>query len=228
MKLPLLISVPHAGLAVPPEVEAINLLTPEQIAEDGDEGAGEIFALADEVAAFLTTEIARAFVDMNRSEHDRSADGVVKTETIYKQPVYRQPLTPEQVNELLANYHRPYHSELARLSSAARLGIDCHTMAALAPPICADAGAVRPDICLSDGDGACPRDWLDRMADCLAESFGREVSLNQPFKGGHIIRSHAGELPWMQLEISRASFMPIEEKQERVRRAFELWLRRTA
>ena len=33
MTLPLLISVSHAGLSVPPELADLNLLTPEQIAE---------------------------------------------------------------------------------------------------------------------------------------------------------------------------------------------------
>ena len=43
MKLPLLLSVPHAGLQVPPEAASYCVLTPRQIEEDGDEGAAEIY-----------------------------------------------------------------------------------------------------------------------------------------------------------------------------------------
>ncbi|NIQ82806.1 MAG: N-formylglutamate amidohydrolase, partial [Anaerolineae bacterium] len=86
--LPLLISVPHGGPKIPPEVESICVLTQEQIVEDGDEGAGEIYSIEDEVAAFVTTGVARAFVDVNRAEDDRRADGVVKTHTIWEIPIY--------------------------------------------------------------------------------------------------------------------------------------------
>ena len=81
--LPLLVSVPHAGLWIPPEVEPICALTPEEIATDGDGGAAEIYAFEAEVGAFVTTGVARAIVDMNRSRGNRKADGVVKTHTSY-------------------------------------------------------------------------------------------------------------------------------------------------
>ena len=37
--MPLLISVPHAGLTVPPEAKPYCALTRQQIIEDGDQGA---------------------------------------------------------------------------------------------------------------------------------------------------------------------------------------------
>ena len=43
MTLPLLISVPHAGLRVPPEVADRCLLTAEEVAADGDVGVAEIY-----------------------------------------------------------------------------------------------------------------------------------------------------------------------------------------
>ena len=56
-RLPILLSVPHAGLGVPPELADYHQLTPEQIAEDGDVQAAEIYwPLRDEVQAFATNE----------------------------------------------------------------------------------------------------------------------------------------------------------------------------
>jgi formiminoglutamase len=227
VKLPLLVSVPHAGLSVPPDLEEYNTLTPEQIVEDGDAGAREIFAVAADVSAFVTTDIARAFVDMNRPEDDCSPDGVVKTETIYQVPIYRRPLPDELIELLLERYYRPYHQRLSRLAKSAVLGIDCHTMAATAPPISPDAGTPRPPLCLSNGDGTCSVEAMNLVAECLAESFGCEASINRPFKGGHIIRSHAPELPWMQLEISRGDFMSIGEKRSCFGDALDIWRRRS-
>ena len=37
-------------------------------------------------------------------------------------------------------------------------------------------------------------------------------SINHPFKGGYIIRSHAMKIPWIQIELSREDFFSLEEK----------------
>lgn len=224
MKLPLLISVPHAGLDVPEEVAERSILTPEQIAKDGDVGAADIYAIADEVVAFVAADIARVFVDLNRAEDDRGQDGVVKTHTCWNEPVYRSPLGEEVVERLLGRYYRPYHGRLTVLAaSSARLGVDCHTMAAHGPPVGPDPGQERPWVCLSNGDGTCPPEWMDALAGCLARAFGREPSINRPFKGGYITRTHAAEMPWIQLELSRAPFMSSKEKRECVLRALRDW-----
>lgn len=226
MTLPLLISVPHAGSAVPPEAEPYCMLTPEQIQQDGDEGAAETFSLADDVEAFVTTDVARAIVDMNRAEDDRRADGVVKTHTCWQVAVYHAFPPQAVITELLARYHRPYH---ARLTEHARagvvLGIDCHTMAAHGPPIGPNPGIRRPLLCLSNAEGTCPRAWLEALKGSFEASFRLPVALNDPFKGGHIIRSHASELPWVQLEISRAPFLTNRDKRARVLGAMDQWCR---
>ena len=41
MKLPILLSVPHAGGKIPPEVADICRLTDKDVREDGDEGADD-------------------------------------------------------------------------------------------------------------------------------------------------------------------------------------------
>lgn len=229
MSLPLLISVPHAGLSVPPEVAPYCILTTRQIAEDGDEGAAEIYDFQDRVAAFVRTDVARAIVDMNRAEDDRRADGVVKTHTCWDVPVYRESPPESRVEQLLARYHRPYHARLSELAGiGVRLGVDCHTMAAKGPPVGPDPDVERPWVSLGNAEGTCPQAWLDSLAASLERAFERPVSLNTPFQGGHIIRSHAGELPWVQLELSRATFLTNVEKRSRVLSALTRWCREWA
>lgn len=227
MTLPLLISVPHAGWRVPEEVSALSLLDERAILEDGDEGSREIYDLASVVSVLVTTEVARAFVDMNRAEDDRRKDGVVKTHTCWDVPIYHEPLPEDIIERLLARHHRPYHAALseAAASSSAVLGVDCHTMAAQGPPVGPDPGRNRPLICVSNADGTCPLPWLQAMGRCLEESFGEPVSLNRPFRGGHIIRAHALELPWLQLEMSRDPRFSCTEKRAGVLAAFRLWCR---
>lgn len=223
MKLPFLISVPHAGPDVPDEVAHLSLLSPEEIRADGDEGAADIYSVADCVARFVTTRIARAFVDMNRSEDDRRPDGVVKTHTCLNVKVYRSPLPEDIVECLLEKWHRPYHAQLSEFSRNAVLGIDCHTMAAVGPPVSPDPGQERPMVCLSNADGTCSAVWLLSLAECFEEAFEVPVSINHPFKGGYIIRAHAAELPWVQLELSRSPILSDYEKRKRVLEALETW-----
>ena len=227
MKLPVLISSPHGGWRIPHAAGPYCALTPEQIAADGDEGAWEIYtSFRDSVNVLVTTDMARAIVDMNRAEDDRGPDGVVKTHTCWNVPVYRE-FPPEIViRKLLEEYYRPYHTLLSRHSKSVQLGIDCHTMAAKGPPIGPDPDAERPAICLSNGKNTCPDEWLTSLAGCFEEAFDRPVSINHPFRGGYIIQHHTQELPWIQLEVSRAPFLSNKEKAVRVLESIRAWCKR--
>lgn len=227
MKLPILLSVPHAGLMVPPEAAQLCRLTPDEIVADGDEGAREIYELRDHVVEFVTTDVARAVVDLNRAEDDRRPDGVVKTETCWGVPVYDDVLPEAVVGQLLDRYYRPYHRRLsAGVSDRVRLCVDCHTMAAAGPPIGPDPGRPRPHVCLGNGgtvgDGTAatlPSGWTEVLRQSFQAHFGDSVTVNDPFAGGYITRTHGQQRPWLQLELSRAPFMTHEEKRNGVLRA---------
>ncbi len=227
MTLPLLISNPHAGWSIPDFVKPYCCLNEQDIAADGDEGAAIIYDLAQDVQAYVTSDIARAIIDMNRAENDRRPDGVVKTHTCWNVPVY-DPFPPaEIVEEILDRFYRPYHRRLSELSNRVRLGIDCHTMTAAAPPIESEPGEKRPFICLSDWNSrSISSEWMGNLADCFAEAFEIDVSINDPFQGGYIIQSHCRELPWVQLELSRAPFNSYLEKRKRMLQAMESFCRK--
>jgi N-formylglutamate deformylase len=225
MTFPFLVSVPHAGLRVPEEVEGLCILKEQDVIKDSDEGASEIyFPLRNETTAFVTTDIARAIVDMNRKEDDRGKDGVIKTHTCWDVPVYKEPLSDKVVTSLIERHYRPYHSKISRLSRGVRLGLDCHTMAEVGPPIGPDSGSRRPRVCLSNGDGStCPQEWFISLSNCFSKAFGDDVSVNAPFKGGYITRSHAREIPWIQIELNREPFLDNEGKSQRVFQALKEW-----
>lgn len=229
MRLPLVVSVPHAGEWIPPEVRANCALAPAEIAADSDGGAAEIYALEAEVGAFVTTEVARAVVDMNRSRADRGADGVVKTHTSYNVEVWRRPLSEAEIDGLLDACHAPYHRRLSELGRSGqwRLGVDCHTMAATGPPLGPDPGRERPWVCLSNDDGTCPQEWIDSLRECFSEQLEGPVTINDPFRGGHITRFHSAEMPWIQIELSRAPYMSDESKHRVVLTALRRWTQRT-
>jgi formiminoglutamase len=221
--------VPHAGLHIPQEVQDICILKPEDIYADSDGGAAEVyFALEYITEAFISSDVARPIVDLNRAADDFRKDGVIKTHTCYDVPVYREFPSQELIEKLLADYYHPYHQQLEDLADKEKLkiGIDCHTMSAVGPPIGPDAGKDRPLICISNADGTCPDKWLDELANCFQKIFPNEqIAINSPFKGGYIIRHHSRVLPWLQIELSRTERIFNSEKREGVIEALNVWHR---
>lgn len=216
--LPLFLSIPHAGTRVPDEVQDICQLSSEQIRLDGDLGAAEIYSFKDHVINTITTDVARAVVDLNRSEDDRRPDGVVKTHTIFDEPIYTRPLSGDLVETLLDRYYRPYHKMLHNsVDCGARLFVDCHTMAEFGPPVGPDPGEKRPMVCLGDCNGtSIPKDWMTELKRSFERSFDFPVTVNSPFAGGHITRTYKKLAPWVQIEISRSNELTLERKRQGV------------
>ena len=230
-KLPLIISVPHGGGIIAPELSDKTLLSRRDIFSDGDPLTREIYDFKDEVAYYFETNIARAAIDLNRSPHDLppvNKDGVIKSHTVTGKGVYRKDKLPckDALRLLLKKYYNPYHENLRKKSRQSYLfcGIDCHTMLDRAPVISAQPGKERPFICLSNrGDTkgekvsgrrlTCPPEMLRSLADSLREAFPEEadnITLNDPFLGGYIVRSHSKDLPWIQIELNRRSYLSPE------------------
>jgi len=228
--LPLLISVPHGGHEIPPELRERVALTESHIFEDGDALTREIYAFQNEVIAFIDTPIARAFVDLNRSPFDRppeNPDGIVKTVTTMRRSVYKAGQFPDEalIERVLRAYYFPYHARIDELHthSKIQLALDCHSMLAQSPPISDHPGKLRPLICLSNrgdekgypteqrGPVTCPPKWIQLLAECFCSVFEiekSEVEINNPFFGGYIIQSHfRGDLSWIQLEINRKLYL---------------------
>lgn len=224
MTLPIAISVPHAGLLIPEEAAPYCQLTREQIIKDGDEGATEIDDLKNEVTEFISTDNARAIVDLNRPVDGRRADGVVKTHTIWDVPIYCSPPPEAIVDLLLDRYYHPYHYRLNELSKGDFLfAVDCHTMVAEATPIGPNPGTNRPEICVGNVHGrSFPEAWTSVLYQSIQAAFsGFHTTLNQPFSGGYITKA-PDSLPWVQLEISRSQLLLNYEIRERVLRALRL------
>ena len=218
MTPPILVSVPHGGTDVPPEIADRVCISDADLFDDGDALTPAIYAVEGEVRHWFAARIARAFVDLNRAPDDRppgNPDGVVKTATCFDRPIYceGQELTEELTEALLGAHYEPYHRALdgASRDPELRLALDCHSMAAEPPAVAPDA-TPRPLFCLSNGDGTtAPAALMDSLRGALAAAFDcalDDVRLNDPFKGGHITRCHgAGPLPWIQVEMNRSLYL---------------------
>ena len=217
--LPVLLSIPHGGDAIPPELTSAVCLSRRDLFDDADACTREIYDLGSAVALVQKANVARAVVDLNRAPDDRppkNPDGVVKTQTAYGAPVYFSDRAPQAaaIADLLGRYYDPYHDALARAVDHHRLavGIDCHSMASEGPPTARDAGQPRPLFCISDREGASARrELVEGLALAITAAFGcqpDDVQINSPFQGGYITACHGlRPLPWIQVEMNRALYL---------------------
>ena len=220
--IPVFISIPHGGTAVPGELKDRVCIGREDLFDDMDPFTREIYDIGDRATAVISANIARAFVDLNRAEDDlppQNPDGVIKSMTCFKKQIYIKGKEPDDRlrRELIRRHYLPYHRELREITGRdrkIRLALDCHSMAAAAPPIAPDSAREikRPRICLGNVHGkSCEMETVEKLAHCFCEAFSLnqdEVSINQPFAGAYITRTYGNKpVPWVQVEMNRSLYL---------------------
>ncbi len=207
--LPIVLSLPHGGLAVPDEVAGQLAINQTTIYNECDLWVTQLFDFAHPdlgdaanggpgrgVLAQVTLPIARVLIDANRAPDDlANPDGPVKTQTSYGQPIYQTPLSPALQLALRERYWQPYHEQLTKLlqeqGEQTKLFIDGHNMAQLGPTAYGDPGRPRPLICLAnfgddEGEARAEVGWtscaptLLRAAGQIANELFSDLALLEP------------------------------------------------
>jgi formiminoglutamase len=221
-KLPFLISIPHGGEFIPPEIAADVCITPKDQFDDSDSFTNLIYDVNDMVEEQVVSTIARAFVDNSRGRDQlppEFPDGIIKSATCYNRPIYKEGKQPNKkitsllINKYYAEYHRKLESALK--NSNIVLALDCHSMAEIAPQVAPDSGSERPLINLGDAEGsACNTEITEQLRQSFIGVFGfpkSAVTINEPFKGGFITRNYGNNpLPWIQIEMNRKLYLSPE------------------
>jgi N-formylglutamate deformylase len=207
--LPIIQSIPHAGLATPPVVRDQLAIDETALYNECDLWADQLYDYAHPdlreltpdryapgVLASVTMPIARALVDVNRAPDDLdNPDGPVKTQTSYGAAIYQTPLADATRRALLADYWQPFHDQLAaaldQFADQAVLFLDCHNMAQRGPAAYQFAGAARPLVCLANlgdeqGEARSSLGWttcsgaLLRQAAAVAQDLFADLDLLEP------------------------------------------------
>jgi len=219
--VPLLVSIPHVGTHVPPDIAA--RMTPAALAlPDTDWHLDRLYDfLGDLGASVLTATHSRYVVDLNRPPDDASlypgqdVTGLVPLDTFARAPVYAGPLpNRDEVAARREGWWRPYHerlaAELARLREEHGYALlwDAHSIASEVPRFF--PGRL-PDFNLGTGGGTAADASLAAALFAAAESAqGYTAVLNGRFKGGYITRRYgdpANKVHAVQLELVQATYM---------------------
>ncbi|MDG0854037.1 N-formylglutamate deformylase [Roseateles puraquae] len=221
---PLLISLPHVGTEIPPELH--DRLVPRALAsEDTDWHLERLYApLAEKLgASLIVPRYSRYVIDLNRPPNDAplypgasGGTGLVPTRFFTDDPLYRAGAEPaaDEVAARRETYWQPYHyalqSELMRLRDRHGRGLlfDGHSIRSELPWL---FEGELPALNLGTADGdACDPGMTARLAGVLAGQAQYSHVVNGRFKGGFITR-HYGRpgdgLHAVQLEMCQRCYM---------------------
>jgi N-formylglutamate amidohydrolase len=220
---PLIVSVPHAGTAVPRELAP--LLTPLALdLPDTDWHVAQLYDFAPGLgAAMIVARYTRYLIDLNRPPDDAALyssagqTGLCPTHTFAGEPLYRDGtvrLPAAELERRRAQYWQPYHDALQALLDDTRrrfgyaLLLDAHSIRSVVPKLF--SGRL-PDINVGTYDGrSCAGSVSDALRARLAATPRFSHVCDGRFKGGYITR-HYGQPDQhqhaLQIELAQSSYM---------------------
>jgi N-formylglutamate deformylase len=221
-EIPLLVSIPHTGTAMPAEIAA-RFATPAVAAlPDTDWHLHDLYAFAPELgAATLFAHWSRYVVDLNRAPDrarlypGRDETTLVPTSTFAGEPIYAPGRAPDEAEAAARTerFWRPYHdrlaAELARLRE--RFGyallLDAHSIVSRVPRF---HDGELPGFMLGDADGTSAGPALSAAVHRALAASGHRTEVNFVFKGGYITRRYgrpAERVHALQLEMAQRLYM---------------------
>lgn len=198
---PLIVSIPHAGLDLPEEIQQSFVSLP-LARHDADYHVDRLYTFASELGATIVrTAISRSVIDVNRDPSGHSlypgqpTTGLCPETCFDGTPLYRPGREPDQaeIARRRARYFDPYHNalsaEISRLRAAHRRIVvyDAHSILGRVPRLF-DGELPQFNIGSFDGKSCAPALTGGVEAAC----GGRSLVVNGRFKGGWITR-HYGD-----------------------------------
>ncbi|MBP2170513.1 formiminoglutamase [Erwinia toletana] len=219
--LPLLISIPHAGTALTPEVEA-GLSDAARGLPDTDWHIPQLYDFVNTMgASVLVGNYSRFVIDLNRPADNQPLYTTATTglypETLFDgTPTFKPGMTPTDaqrqgyLQDLWTPYHQKLQQELARLKQQFGyvLLFDAHSIASVIPRL---FDGRLPDLNLGTNSGeSCPPVMSAALQQvCEAQSRFSWI-MNGRFKGGYITRAYGQPTQQqyaLQLELAQGNYM---------------------
>lgn len=221
-RLPLLVSVPHHGTALPQDIAA-RLQPWARETPDTDWHIARLYDFARQIgASIIVPYYSRYVIDLNRGEDDvslypgQNTTGLCPLQGFNGEPLYLPGQAPDEaeVRQRLDTYWRPYHqalqTELVRIKAEHGRALlwEGHSIKGEVPFL---FDGRLPDLNLGTASGqSCHAATQARIEAVLAAQTGYDWVANGRFKGGHITRHYgqpANGVEVVQLEISQRCYM---------------------
>ncbi len=219
---PLLVSMPHVGTHVPPDIEA-RLSGAAKPVPDTDWHVDRLYDfLGDIGASVIAATESRYVVDLNRAPDDAplypgaSNTGLCPATTFADQQIYLEGAAPDadEIGARRETYWRPYHDRLKatldemRARHGTALLWEAHSIRSRVPRFF--EGRL-PDLNLGTAGGRSADSGLIARVAAVAEAAGDySHALDGRFKGGYITRAYGDPgagVHAVQLELSQITYM---------------------
>ncbi len=219
---PLMISVPHAGTAVPQDLAP--RLTPMALdLPDTDWHVARLYDFAPDLGAtMIVARYTRYLIDLNRPPDDAALysstaqTGLCPTQSFDGAPLYRdgtERLTAAEIDRRREQYWRPYHDALRthlediRQRFGYALLLDAHSIRSTVPRLF--AGRL-PDVNVGTYDGRSCASAVNELLSSRLASAGFTHVFDARFKGGYITRHYGQPAKGqhaVQIELAQSSYM---------------------
>ena len=226
-----IVSCPHAGRYYPADLVTAGSIGIEALRDLEDFA---VDALLDDLrhtnVGGICSQIARAYIDVNRPEDALDQDmfdepvtaakqsgkvlagyGLLPRVTSARSPIHDGLLSADAANQRIEFAYRPYHDKLQELLANATkshghyLLVDCHSM-----PATDQYNRHLPDIILGDCCGRTLAPYIGKQIENYIRSKDFTIGWNIPYSGGYIT-SHYGKATSasqsLQIEINRSLYM---------------------
>ncbi len=220
-KLPVVISVPHAGTHVPEDIFP-RLTKMAKTLPDTDWHVDRLYGFARAMGVhMLIGTMSRYVVDLNRAPDDaplypgKFTTGLCPTTLFDSSPIYMNGREPDKAETLTRTvaYWQPYHEKLRSLLRSLRTQsprvvlLDAHSIASAVPTL---FDGTLPDLNFGTADGASADSALAESLLVLGKDSGYSAVLNERFKGGYITRHYGNPavgVHAVQLELAQHNYM---------------------
>jgi N-formylglutamate amidohydrolase len=243
---PVLVEIPHAGLAIPESVASDLVVPREAVLHDADLYVDQIFETAPEHGAhLLVSHVSRYVVDLNRAPDDIDRDtvldhpaprptqvrGVVWRLTTDGRPAIRRPLRFAELSARLETFHAPYHRALraALDDKRERFGFAILVAAHSMPSMSRDGRTRRADVVPGTRGRSSADPKVIDLVDRYFRAAGLTVRHDHPYRGGYTTGNYGRPeqgVHAIQIEINRALYL--DEATCRPKDAQLGWLRTLA
>ena len=217
---PLLISMPHVGTELMPEVAA-GLAEPAKGLCDTDWHLPILYDFARKMgASLLIARWSRFNIDLNRPSDDKPLYATATTglfpDTLFDgQPLFVPGKAPDAaararyLTEIWEPYHQRIASELARIKSQHGHAIlfDAHSIKGFVPRL---FEGQLPDFNIGTNEGKSCAASLTKKLAAACDAPGFTFVVNGRFKGGHITRHYGrpqDDIHAVQLELAQRTYM---------------------
>jgi N-formylglutamate deformylase len=221
-ELPLVISFPHSGTYLPPEL-SVRLRPQVLDLPDTDWFVPQLYDFCGAMgASVIRATHTRYVVDLNRPPDGsplypgQRETTVCPTETFGGEALYLDGAAPTaaEISDRLFRYWQPYHDRLSALTRdlVERHGHcvlwDAHSIVSHVPGL---FDGRLPDLNVGTAEGrSCSQDLQDRIVATLKEQQLFSFVVNGRFKGGYITRHYgnpAKHIDAVQMEIAQSAYL---------------------